>query len=733
MSFHKTFIFVTYLTVITGILSLSLAEGSPTYIFLGLIGSITIWYFHEKKSIVKLTRGAATTLSVFAFIYMLIEIFYMSGYVVLSFTHFLIIIQLIKLCLDKDDRDYTQIFLISFMHLIVTSVLTTNIIFAILFIIYIIVTTWTLILFHLKTENNLWQTIPSKKQKSNKSKDNIKLLKQKYPQYNIHQKNFINHKFFLSTGFLTVIILLLTSLIFIMIPRYSAGLFISKLGRMSKISGFSSKVNLNSIGSIKLDYTPVMRLELQNQLGGFGKNYLIKGIAFDHYSHGWWKKMANRQIQFYSGSVGDIYPLTGAHYAWMDSIVQKFTIEELDTRILFHISPLKKINSKFKRINTDISDTIFTPYPYYRGAQYHISSGLVPEYDTPPNVSKTKSNYRVISFLDKKSINKEVFKLTNSIINKPEFGDNPFIQARAIEKYLIKNYSYTLENPSGGTKEPVTDFLLNSKAGHCEYFATAMALMLRTIGIPSRYVNGFQANEWNDIGEYYIIRNRDAHSWVEAYFSSIGWYPFDPTPPIHEEASGIYKYTYNTKFGKYLDMMQMKWREWVINYTFDRQKKAVKKLRRKTRNIRNQILKTVTHWRLKAQKLPISKHLSLKNIFWALAGLIFFGVLAHISYQYFKTTNLFKELLKRKIKISVKFYAEFIRIMKNKGFYRNPNQTPFEFINNIYDFDDQDYNDVFKITELFYKVRYGNKKLQPNEINQITDIIYRLKYEKAKS
>jgi len=66
-------------------------------------------------------------------------------------------------------------------------------------------------------------------------------------------------------------------------------------------------------------------------------------------------------------------------------------------------------------------------------------------------------------------------------------------------------------------------FLFVTKAGHCEYFASAMAVMLRTLGIPSREVNGFLPGEFNDVAGDYIVRGSDAHSWVEAYFSGSGW------------------------------------------------------------------------------------------------------------------------------------------------------------------------------------------------------------------
>ncbi len=100
-----------------------------------------------------------------------------------------------------------------------------------------------------------------------------------------------------------------------------------------------------------------------------------------------------------------------------------------------------------------------------------------------------------------------------------------------MEAYLRRNFRYTLNLTGAPGRDPLAHFLFETKAGHCEYFASAMAVMLRTIGVPSREVNGFLPGEYNDLAGDYIVRASDAHSWVEAYFPGIGWTTFDPTPP----------------------------------------------------------------------------------------------------------------------------------------------------------------------------------------------------------
>jgi transglutaminase-like putative cysteine protease len=141
---------------------------------------------------------------------------------------------------------------------------------------------------------------------------------------------------------------------------------------------------------------------------------------------------------------------------------------------------------------------------------------------------------------------------------------SPYEKAIAIEEHLRTKYGYTLEMVA--TDDPIPFFLFQRKKGHCEYFASAMAVMLRTQGIPSRIVNGFRNGELSDVTGSYIVRGRDAHSWVEAFIPGRGWVEFDPTP-----AAAPLEHTMWTRIGLYLDAAKEFWGEWVVNYDFSHQ------------------------------------------------------------------------------------------------------------------------------------------------------------------
>ena len=112
----------------------------------------------------------------------------------------------------------------------------------------------------------------------------------------------------------------------------------------------------------------------------------------------------------------------------------------------------------------------------------------------------------------------------------------PYAKAVAIEQYLSQTFPYSLEKPTNPSRSEdfVSHFLFVDRTGYCDHFSTAMVVMLRSVGVPARWVKGFApgsagASDDNGLQEV-VVRNQDAHSWVEVYFPSMGWVPFEPTP-----------------------------------------------------------------------------------------------------------------------------------------------------------------------------------------------------------
>jgi hypothetical protein len=158
---------------------------------------------------------------------------------------------------------------------------------------------------------------------------------------------------------------------------------------------------------------------------------------------------------------------------------------------------------------------------------------------------------------------------------------SPPKQARLIENYLRSNYGYTLELPPAEPADPLAFFLLHRKKGHCEYFASSMAVLLRMVGIPSRVVTGFQSGVYNPISGAQLIRTSDAHAWVEAWLPHRGWTTFDPTPPDPNQT----RISLWTRLGFYADAAEVFWQDWVLNYNLDRQLQLATRMGESSRHV----------------------------------------------------------------------------------------------------------------------------------------------------
>jgi len=145
-------------------------------------------------------------------------------------------------------------------------------------------------------------------------------------------------------------------------------------------------------------------------------------------------------------------------------------------------------------------------------------------------------------------------------------------QVRAVEGWLKSRFTYTLELPASSADATLEAFLFRRRAGHCEYFSTAMAVLLRAKGIPTRNVNGFLGGEWNAGAGYLAVTGDRAHSWVEVWFPEWGWVPFDPTPAgtsalLDRAARG----SWLRPVRLWMDGVEYRWNRWVLDYDLDRQ------------------------------------------------------------------------------------------------------------------------------------------------------------------
>jgi hypothetical protein len=212
------------------------------------------------------------------------------------------------------------------------------------------------------------------------------------------------------------------------------------------------------------------------------------------------------------------------------TIRQDILLEMLDTTVLFAAPLAELVSGEFPTIQTDAMGGLHLPFPPSSRIRYSVTSHF-PQLITDERTASILTYPDAIRshYLQVPMESQRVADLAHRVIQQTTA---PFEQALAIQQHLLENYRYSLENDTATLNHPLEEFLFTRKTGYCEHYATAMVVMLRTVGIPARLVTGFLATEWNEYGGYFTVRQRDAHAWVEVYFPHSGWITMDPTPTV---------------------------------------------------------------------------------------------------------------------------------------------------------------------------------------------------------
>ena len=310
--------------------------------------------------------------------------------------------------------------------------------------------------------------------------------------------------------------------LFWMIPRLPSQTLASipSLGN-DRLSGFSDRVTLSDIGSLKLSRKHVMDL---TPLSGKLHSRYLKGKVLDQYHRGIW-----------SGSIYSVYyPARDKENRYLINESQgpvyeyRIDLEALQGNTIFFMDNLEELKgslSPMKMMGTMDHISIMRGYPIATTYFYKASPGPIPSRARLKTNRKISENFNFF-----KSISDDIVETDQSIPQK----------VRAIRSHLVSNYEYSLEINNQGVRDPLEDFLINSKKGHCELFASSMVLLLRSQGIPARLVTGFYIPDPFPSANFHYITESDAHAWVEVHFNG-AWHTVDPTPTTNFSNPGSFE------------------------------------------------------------------------------------------------------------------------------------------------------------------------------------------------
>jgi transglutaminase-like putative cysteine protease len=479
-------------------------------------------------------------------------------------------LQVVRLATRRGAAHDQQVIVLALMHLIAGTVLGGGISYGLCFVGFLIVAPGALVLSHLRreVEGNYRQ---GARDRTGLPVDVPRILR---------SRRVIGRPFLIFTCLLSIPIFLFTALVFVMFPRVGLSLLLLGQERRERVVGFSDRVDLGGVGRLRADPTIVMRVEHPNLPAEppVRLALYLRGAAFDRYNgRSWSRSTLNTQVRAEQ---------IGAHVRlrrWPDPARDRklrIDLEPIDPSVVFLppdavalsvLTPGNVVPSSLPIIYSGQEGQLSYRSPSDNGLRYEVA--LADGTEPPASALLPEVRARYLSLPP--DLPPRIAELAKSWI-----GDetDPERRARRVESALRKGYRYDLESPSGATKNPLDHFLFVSKRGHCEFYSTAMAILLRTQGVPTRNVNGFIGGTFNRFGRYYAVRQGDAHSWVEVYVEGKGFVRFDPTPPAdaapQSEITGVLAFVRDM-----VEAAAQRWDRNVVGYDMRQQASLLRAVR----------------------------------------------------------------------------------------------------------------------------------------------------------
>jgi transglutaminase-like putative cysteine protease len=374
----------------------------------------------------------------------------------------------------------------------------------------------------------------------------------------------------------SLVAIAITSALFFVIPRVGQASLPIRAELRRMITGFTSHVELGAIGEIETDATVVMRVSLPDagpaaaELPGLR----WRGITLDQFDgRGWIASRPERRAlrAVAPGLVRVSAPRGGGRI-----LTQEIFLEPIGTDVIFAVPRVLTVRLASAGLLVDEAGGLSVTAPAAR-LRYTVESELGPAAGGPGIAGRPLDAAARERYLQLPPLPERVRALAR---RAGAGGEDAGAAARRLTEFLRREYRYSLVQTRTPNTDALEDFLFVRRSGNCEYFATALAVMLRAVGVPARIVNGFQRGEWNPYGEYFAVRLSDAHSWVEAWIDGVGWTGFDPSPRGEPPAPAW------GHLGLYLDALRMHWYRYVVNWSLKDQVDLAAAIRQRARSWR---------------------------------------------------------------------------------------------------------------------------------------------------
>jgi transglutaminase-like putative cysteine protease len=503
---------------------------------------------------------------------------------------FAALLQIIRLATRRGAAHDQQIIVLSLLHFVAGTVLGGGLTYGLCFLGFLIVAPGALVLSHLRreVEGNYRQ---GARDRTGLPVDVPRILR---------SRRVVGKMFLGATCLLSVPIFLFTAALFVIFPRVGLSLLLLNHPHSGHMVGFSDRVDLGDVGVLRSDPSIALRFERSDMPDPPPPRMTLRlrGTAFDSYDgRAWARTQTARFPAEHDPNSPETYQLVqfpDRHFSHPNAKTDahlSIDLEPIDPTVIF--LPPRTVNVFLRPQGQSL---LGEPLALYRGPEGEFrysgpdSRGLHYDVYTAPDneafVDRLSASDRQRYLETPATLPPRIAALAEEWTANFATDDE---KARALVAHLHHEYKYDINSPSGGKEQPLDHFLFESRRGHCEFFSTAMAMMLRKVGIPSRNVTGFVGGTYNRFGRYYAVREGDAHSWVEAYIGDPDhgtWVTFDPTPPAGaqplEATTGALVYVRDL-----IEALSQRWNSSVVNYNLQTQVRIYEDLARRYDSFRS--------------------------------------------------------------------------------------------------------------------------------------------------
>ncbi len=628
---------------------------------------------------------------------------------VIVLAHLILFLSAVKLLQRKADRDWFFLYLISFFTVLLAAGLTASPLFLATLIVYLLCALSTVVAFEIQKSR---KKVTPTQTRLLVPPDNA--LFRKLPMRLWKRKYLETRRLPLVSLGLLILIVVLALPFFLIAPRTASSALKRGGNGVSGFIGFSDTVTLGQIGQLKGNDEIFMHVRIDN-LGAMPPSGLRwRGVALDEFTGKVWKK--SRLAQRFDSKLSETgFFKLGTTEERSSVTEQTFILEPVDTPVLFGAPRVLAVQAKLPFVRVDAEGAMQTRSHDQERLVYKIFSDTTEPSAATLRTDRLQYLAESARYLDlPPNLDPRIGTLTRDVIQKSG-ARTWYDAARAVESHLRANYGYTLELKAGGS-DPLSDFLFNVKQGHCEYFATAMAVMLRTQGIATRIVNGFLPGEYNEAAGAFTVRQSDAHSWVEVYFPQTNsWVTFDPTPPAgrttHERTglAGL--------LSKYSEALELVWFQYVVGYDKQEQHSLVSSVRNRLSDFQRRSVNGLDRARVAFP--TYAKPMVIVTI--AIGGVLLAILLGRRvrRFGWRRGLKVWQKVDDAET-TRVEFYERLLRALEKLGIKRELYQTPLEFASVA------GMDEAQAITNAYNRVRFGEENLSNFERSQIESLLSQL-------